>query len=152
MSDDIKNPTLNKVLVHFRELKMMLSRKVDGNGAINVLLRNLVLEMFSCKLGTVVEIEEVDLSTLVFSDDQKTKLKKILTAHCSRLRRGPGKLTEALLAMITSSDDLLKDSGGGVTYVIQQRQPQEQPHNNDNNNKTTKRPKNNKTTKFILQP
>ena len=116
---------------------MMLSSIVD-NGAIKVLLRNLVLEMFSCKLGTVVEIEEVDLGTLVLSDDQKTKLKKILTAHCSKLRTGPGKLTEALLAMITSSDDLLKDSGGGVTYVIQQRQPQDQPHNNDNNNKTTK--------------
>ena len=124
----------------------MLSSSVE-NGAIKVLLRNLVLEMFSCKLGTVVVIEEVDLSTLVLSDDQKTKLKTILTAHCSKLRTDPGKLTEALLAIIKSSDDLLKDSGGGVTYVNQQRQPQEQPHNNDNNHqKTNKLGKDKKTT------
>ena len=75
---DIKNPTLKKVLVHFHKLRMMLST-VRGHGA-TVLLRNLVLEMFSCKLGGVVQIEEVDLATLPLFDYQKTRLRNILTA------------------------------------------------------------------------
>ena len=136
MLDGIQNATLNKVLVHFKEL-MAWAGQVEANVAIAVCLRILVLEMFSCKLGIAVEIEEVDVSTLAFSDDEKAKLKKILTAHCCKLRTNAGKLTEKLLAIIKSSDDLLKDSGGGVTYVNQQRQPQEQPHNNDNNHQKT---------------
>ena len=143
MLDGIQNPTLNRVLVHFKEL-MAWASQVDDNVAIAVCLRILVLEMFSSKLGIAVEIEEVDVSTLAFSDDEKAKLKKILTAHCCKLRTNAGKLTEKLLAIIKSSDDLLKDSGDGVTYVNQQRQPQEQPHNNDNNKKTNKRGKNKK--------
>ncbi len=91
----------------------------EHGAAMKVLLRNLVLEMFTCKLGTAVTTEDWDLSTLEMNDGQKTKLKKIRSAHCAKLRTGAGKLTEAFMAKVTCPEDSEKDSGGGFTYIPQ---------------------------------
>jgi hypothetical protein len=150
--DQVINPTVQKLLGHFKELKMMFFSMAEmligeHDDEMTVLLRNLVLEMFACKLGTAVVTQEWELSRLELNDDQKTKLKRILTSHCAKLRSGAGKLTEALLAKVTSPEDTEKDSGGGRSMQIvdstrppiitaKQQQSAKQKHTTNPNNTT----------------
>jgi len=150
--DQIANPTLQKLLGHFKELRMMLVHITkdlveEHNETMKVLLRNLVLEMFACKLGTIVSTQEYDLTTLELTDDQKTKLRRILASHCAKLRSGAGKLTDALMAKVTSPEDTEKDSDGGRAMQVvdstrpsiitaKQQQSAKQKHTTNTNNTT----------------
>jgi hypothetical protein len=91
--DFVVNPTVKKVLMHFQELRdlMISSGETDG---IKQVLRNVLLEMFCCKLGTTIQIDMSDQEianlrlTSGIGDDlslaAKSKAKKIIAAHCSK--------------------------------------------------------------------
>jgi hypothetical protein len=91
--DFVVNPTVKKVLMHFQELRdlMISSGETDG---IKQVLRNVLLEMFCCKLGTTINIDLSDEQianlrlTSSFVDDlssvAKSKVKNIIAAHCSK--------------------------------------------------------------------
>ena len=91
--DFVVNPTVKKILMHFQELReIMLS--TEETAGIKDMLKNVLLEMFSSKLGTTIKTNLSedqftairDATTLDngLSKVAKAQVRKIIAAHCSK--------------------------------------------------------------------
>jgi hypothetical protein len=93
LMDLVVNPTVKKVLMHFQELREIMISADETEGIKNI-LRNVLLEMFSSKLGTTIKIDlteqhiaEIAQTTNMVdsvSSDCKAKVRKVVAAHCSK--------------------------------------------------------------------
>jgi hypothetical protein len=91
--DLVVNTTVKKVLMHFQELREILLSAENTEG-MNKILKNVLLEMFSCKLGTTISIDltEDDITAVrdetgvvgAWGKGAKAQVRKVIAAHCSK--------------------------------------------------------------------
>jgi hypothetical protein len=94
LMDFVVNPTVKKVLLHFQELRQLMVCGGEESVGMKNILRNVLLEMFASKLGTTITIDLTDQQiadisqtanmTEAVNADMKSKVRKIVSAHCSK--------------------------------------------------------------------
>ncbi len=96
LMDLVVNPTVKKVLMNFQELLAIMLSAGDSDFMKQV-LRNVLLEMFASKLGTIITIDmtEKEIGEMDFIGSRhdmtekeigeiKAKVHKLIVSHCSK--------------------------------------------------------------------
>ncbi len=88
LMDLVVNPTVKKVLMNFQERHAIMISAGDSDSMKQV-LRNVLLEMFASKLGTIITIDmtEKEIGEMDFANvsvEMKAKVHKLMVSHCSK--------------------------------------------------------------------